>query len=113
MRGVSERMHVMYIHFDLIYDPKRSKWDATIPGGLKELERFKSIIHPKINNSVINNLEGKLEIDNKSKIRLLMERMISNHQERPLTSAFMLSGLMLKLVYEIIEAHKKIGNITT
>ena len=33
MNGTSEKMHCIYLHFDLIYDPTRSRWDACIPPG--------------------------------------------------------------------------------
>lgn len=103
LSGTSEKMHILYMHFDLLYDPHRSNWDAVIPGGLINVNRFKSIMHPEINDPIISNLEGKLKVDNKTKIKLLMERMISIHKERPHKSVLLLSGLMLELIYEIME----------
>jgi AraC-like DNA-binding protein len=103
MKGISERMHLLYMHFDLLYDPHRSSWDATLPGGLKDMQRFKAVMHPEIDDPVIGSLNGKLDVNNKARIRLLMERIIARHKESPRTSALLLSGLMLELIYEILE----------
>ena len=48
MQCDSDTMHVRFIHFDLIYNRKRSHWDACIPGGTLDLSPWKSLLHPPL-----------------------------------------------------------------
>ena len=92
----------MYIHFDLIYDPNRSHWDAYLPGDPRDLTYFDGLMHPPVNNLLINDLNGKIDIADFFSIKNIMKKMCRNYQEHLQESMLALSGLFLQLVDEII-----------
>ena len=103
MRGTSENMHCIYLHFDLIYDAKRSHWDACIPPGTLDLSEFKELLHPKINDPFWANLHGRLRLTNPNAVKALMIRICSLHTGGKADNALRVSGIMLELLTEIRE----------
>jgi len=101
MSGTSEKMHCIYLHFDLIYDVKRSHWDACIPPGTRDLSTFKEFMHPKISDSFWGNLKGKLHLSNPNIVKALMIRICSLHTVYKANNALRISGIMLELLAEI------------
>jgi AraC-like DNA-binding protein len=97
MSGTSKKMHCIYLHFDLIYDAKRSNWDACIPPGTQDLSSFKEFMHPKIGDSFWNDLRGKLHLSNPNIVKALMIRICSLHND----NALRISGVLLELLAEI------------
>lgn len=103
MSGTSEKMHCIYLHFDLIYGSKRSHWDACIPGGTKDLSAFREFMHPKLNNPFWAGLKGKLPLVNPNSLRALMLRICSLHTSGKADNAVRVSGIMFELLEEIKE----------
>lgn len=103
MRGTSGIMHCLHIHFDLLYDPERSHWDASIPGGTKNLDDFKEIMHPPLDEPEINSLKGLIKLDNHALIASLFEEICHEHNRFRNNSMLKLSGMMLELIDEIIK----------
>jgi AraC-like DNA-binding protein len=101
MSGTSEKMHCIYLHFDLIYDPERSSWDACIPAGTLDLSPFKEFIHPEITEPFWGNLKGKLALSNPNVIKALMIRICSLHSSCKSANALRISGILLELLAEI------------
>lgn len=101
MSGTSEKMHCIYLHFDLIYDPERSHWDACIPGGTKDLSIFGKFMHPKLNDPFWAGLKGKLPLLNPDSVKTLMIRICSLHHSGKADNAVRVSGIMLELLEEI------------
>lgn len=102
MRGTSPRMHCLYAHFDLLYDPERSHWDAVVPGGTRDLGDWRALMHPTLGDAVIDSWCGKLRIGNKSAVRDLLERICVEHLHYSESVAVLLSGLMLQTVAELL-----------
>jgi hypothetical protein len=102
MRGISELMNCVYIHFDLIYDSIRSHWDACIPGGTKDLSDFQELMHPPVPDSEISSWNGKLDIKNHTRISQLMKEVCVEHKRSVSIPDIRLKGLMLQLLYEIL-----------
>ena len=98
MRGTSEKMNCIYIHFDLAYEPGRSHWNAFIPGGTKDLSRSKALMHPPLDDPSIGAWCGKIEFENKSLVKLLMKQICLEHKRSGERSFLLLSGLMLQFM---------------
>jgi AraC-like DNA-binding protein len=107
MQGISDRMKCLYIHFDLIYDPARSHWDACIPGGTLDAEAFDDIMHPPVTHPVLNSLSGKIELDKLSSICFLMKKICLNFNRKSPYCRIRIKGLMLELLYEVISGRMK------
>jgi len=101
MSGTSEKMHCIYMHFDLIYDIKRSHWDACIPSGTRDLSIFEEFMHPKINDPFWKNLKGRLQLINPNIVKALMIRICSLHTAGKAINALRISGILLELLAEI------------
>lgn len=101
MNGTSEKMYCIYLHFDLIYDPERSHWDACIPSGTHDLSALKEFMHPKISNSFWKDLKAKLRLVNPNAVKALMLRICSLHTSGRAANALRISGIMLELLAEI------------
>ncbi len=101
MSGTSEKMHCIYLHFDLIYDTKRSHWDACIPPGTRDLSTFKEFMHPKINDPFWGNLKGKFQLINPNIVKALMIRICSLHTDGKADKVLSISGILLELLAEI------------
>ncbi|MEM4248469.1 MAG: AraC family transcriptional regulator [Candidatus Nanoarchaeia archaeon] len=102
MRGTSETMHLAYIHFDLCFDPKRSIWDAHIPPFFLDSSPFKKILHPKIKDSLLGRLTGKIISDDKSGIISQVREICAIHRLYGNSAILELSGMMTRLIACII-----------
>lgn len=99
VRGTSAGIHLLYVHFDLLYDLARSHWDAHIPGGTRDLSKFEKRMHPNLGDPVISSLCGKVCVSNQALILSLLEQICLEHSRSPLGSMVLLSGLMLQLLH--------------
>lgn len=106
MKGTSSEMHCRYIHFDLQYDPKRSHWDACIPGGTINLERYSLFMHPQVQNNGINILCGHISTTPGPIISDLIFNICLIHTRNP-ASIVELSALMLSLLENILKLYQK------
>lgn len=98
MCGTSTKMHCMYIHFDLAYDPERSHWDAYIPGGTNDLKLFKKMMHPRFPDSDVNTWFGKLTVGNSPVAGRLMMEICEIHGKYGNAAALRLSIMMTQLI---------------
>jgi AraC-like DNA-binding protein len=103
MSGNSEKMHCIYLHFDLIYDVIRSNWNAYIPAGTHDLSKFDEFMHPEIDDPFFSKLCGKLNLKNPVSLKALMIRICSMHTKRKADSSLRISGVMLELLSELKE----------
>jgi AraC-like DNA-binding protein len=110
MRGTT-RMHCVYAHFDLLYNPKRSHWDMHIPGGRKDLSEWNHLMHPPLPDPQIAAWRGKISVPNHAAIGALLQKIALEHARSPSDSAIMLSGLMIQVVAEIIRGMFKGTNL--
>ncbi|HMB00422.1 MAG TPA: helix-turn-helix transcriptional regulator [Spirochaetota bacterium] len=99
---LTKGVHTIYIHFDLIYNPKRSHWDALIPGGTLDLRPYADKMHPKIADKDINALSGVLELANAHVIKELMRFIAKEHTRSGDDSLIILSGMMLRVIGEVL-----------
>lgn len=103
MRGTSSLMNCVYIHFDLIYDPERSNWDACIPGGTMDLSEYAELIHPPVNDPVIASWQGKIPLrDHRQVMQLMKQICVEHHRRTPMLAQMSLQGLMLQLINELV-----------
>ena len=98
MRGTSAKMHCVHIHFDLVYAPARSHWDAYIPGGTKDLKPFQKMMHPKFPGSTIGSWAGKLQVKNYPAAGRLMMEICEIHGKYGNGAALRLSAMMIQLI---------------
>ncbi|OGV34049.1 MAG: hypothetical protein A2020_01110 [Lentisphaerae bacterium GWF2_45_14] len=103
MRGVGARMHCLYIHFDLIYDSARSHWDAYIPGD-SDLSEYRRLMHPPLNEPVINSWRGRLPLVRRKPEILDIFRTVAREHKRSPYHELKLSGMILELINEIDNA---------
>jgi AraC-like DNA-binding protein len=98
MEGFAPRMRCLYLHFDLCYDPRRSHWDAYIPGGTMDLAAARHRMHPPVSDPVIGRWCGLLVLSNQPLILSRMEQICLEHLRAPEQSALAISGMMVQLV---------------
>jgi AraC-like DNA-binding protein len=98
MSGTSEKMHCLYVHFDLVYDPKRSHWDACIPEGTLDLSPFANYMHPPIADPLIRSLCGLVPLEKGDGIPTLLTRICAEHRRSSNRALLRLSGMMLELL---------------
>lgn len=108
MRGVGARMNCLYIHFDLIYDPKRSHWNAFIPGN-SDISEYSHLMHPPIDDPVINSWRGILPIAKRQPEILDLFRKIAYEHKRSPHHELRLSGMVLELINEINDALENVS----
>ncbi|MFZ2657161.1 MAG: AraC family transcriptional regulator [Victivallales bacterium] len=111
MRGTSERMNCIYIHFDLIYDPLRSHWNAYIPSGTADLSQWKRLMHPAVDDASIKNMSGIIHNSDKPAVRQLMKQICIEHKRSGGKSYLLLSGMMTQLVSMLITEHDRKGHV--
>jgi len=102
MQGYPPTMHCLYAHFDLLYDPRRSHWDACIPGGTRDLRTCRPRLHPPVRDPLIAAWCGKLLVANPMAIEKLLGDICLEHRRSPSGATVILSGLLLQLLAEII-----------
>ncbi|MEA2011719.1 MAG: AraC family transcriptional regulator [Verrucomicrobiota bacterium] len=103
MTGFAPKSKVIYIHFDLIFDSRRSLWNAYIPAGTEILDRH-DFMHPPIIDKLLSSLSGRLDLYDKSEIKRLMTKICYLHDWYPDGKGLLeLSGLMLQLISHIID----------
>ncbi|QHI68783.1 helix-turn-helix domain-containing protein [Tichowtungia aerotolerans] len=105
MRGDAPGTKLQYIHFDLIYDPKRSHWSASIPAGTVDLSRWKDRIHPPLDDSILRNWCGKLDAGNQTRVTELLRKIVFEYN-RTQTSRLTIAGLVLQLTGHLMEAQQ-------
>ncbi len=103
MEGFKPSMHCIYAHFDCIYDPDRSHWDAHIPPSVLDLSAYAELIHPPLEKTVVANWHGKMQLANHVVVGKLLERIALEHERDRGNSMIMLSGLMLEVIAEILK----------
>ncbi|MBD3241643.1 MAG: helix-turn-helix domain-containing protein [Chitinivibrionales bacterium] len=102
MEGFAPVMHCVFAHFDLLYDPRRSHWDACIPGGVLDLTPWAEYLHPPLGDPVIDGWCGKLPIDNAPAIGTMLTELCVEHRRTAATNALLLSAAMQRIVGEIL-----------
>jgi len=102
MRGDAPGTHLLFIHFDLFYDPKRSHWSAQIPGDTTDLTPWKDRIHPPINDSAIAQWCGRVSCRNPTIITETLRRIIMEYNRKQ-TSNLLVGGLCQHLVGLLLE----------
>lgn len=104
MRGYPPEMHCIYLHFDLCYDPRRSHWDACIPGGSIDLGCFTELMHPPVNDPIIGKWKGKIIRKCPECVGdLITEIVIEHKRARSFHSPFLLSSMMRMLIFHLID----------
>lgn len=115
MRGTSEEMHCVYLHFDLFYDPLRSHWDAVIPGGVMDLKKYSAKMHPPLEDPVIAQWRGKILTATAPDVKALFRGICHLHKNFP-WQRLAQAGLFLQLLEEILiltSEHSTQENIRT
>jgi AraC-like DNA-binding protein len=103
MEGFKPSMHCIFAHFDLIYDPARSHWDAHVPPDVLDLSAYADLMHPPLPHIAIAKWCGKMQLANNAAVGMLLERIAFEHERDPRKSALVLSGMMLEVIAEILK----------
>ncbi len=101
MRGTSDEMHCLYLHFDLLYDPERSHWNAVIPGGMTDLKKHSVRMHPPVNDQIISQWQGKIITGANSNVKPLFRKICHIHKNFP-WQRLAQAGLFLQMLEEIL-----------
>ncbi len=101
MRGTSEKMHCIYLHFDLLYDPGRSHWNAYIPLGVTDLSKYSVRMHPPVTDPVISKWKGKIISGTAPSIKSLFRQICHVHGNFP-WQRLCQAGLFLQMLEEIL-----------
>ena len=104
MRGDAPGTLLRYIHFDLHYDPDRSHWSASIPGGTTDLSAWPGRMHPPVDDPIIGNWCGKIKAGNPVLINELLRRIILEYNQAE-TSSLLISGLVNQLLGHLLKSH--------
>jgi len=106
MRGTSDLMNCVYLHFDLLYDPERSHWDACIPGGTCNLDEFAELMHPPLQDSVIASWQGKIKLPRHQVVMQLMKQICLEHRRSGAGySPLLFQGMILHLISELLSQY--------
>ncbi len=98
MRGTC---HCQYFHFDLIYDPARSHWDAFLPGGFTDLSAWRERVHPPVTDPVISAWRGIIIEKTPLSAVNLINAICNRHRDHGGREMITLSALTVLLVQEI------------
>jgi AraC-like DNA-binding protein len=109
MEGFAPAMHVVYAHFDLLYDPRRSHWDACIPGSVLDLRQWQGLMHPRPVDPLIDSWKGRLKLANTAVIGGLLASLCLEHRRAPARAALSIGGLLLQVIGEICRGHAPSG----
>lgn len=101
MRGTSEEMHCIYLHFDLMYDPERSHWNAFIPGGVTDLSKYSARMHPPVDDPQISQWRGRIISGASPSVKSLFRRICHTHGNFP-WQRLCQAGLFMQMLEEII-----------
>ncbi len=102
MQGYGPEMALRYVHFDLLYDPVRSHWDFSIPGGMLDMDELHPLLHPPVNHPELKVLAGRMRGHTNGRVGRLMEDLcIEASRAQPLAGLRM-SGLLLEIVAEVL-----------
>jgi AraC-like DNA-binding protein len=102
----NDDMHLIYLHFDLVYDPERSHWNASLPGGTLDLSDYQDKMHPPVDDPVISQWCGLLDVGEPQKLYPLMRQICLEHR-RQTSCELALSGLLLQLIAALCTAVDK------
>ncbi len=101
MSGTGPRMHLAYIHFDLVFDPGRGLWDAHIPAGFTDTAPFIGRMGAKTKDPLFSKLSGKIVSGDKAGIIPLAREICALHRYSGASAALELSAMMLRLLANI------------
>lgn len=101
MRGTSDEMHCIYLHFDLLYDPARSHWNAVMPGGMMDLKKYSARMHPAVNDPAIQQWQGKIIAGSPPNIKSLFRKICHIHKNFP-WQRLAQAGLFMQMLEEIL-----------
>jgi len=106
MDSDSPCMELAYVHFDLIYQPDRSHWDFSIPGGMLELGELSPLMHAPLQDSRLARLCGHLRNYNNERVGHLLKEICAEAVRAQPYGALRMSGLMLEVVAEILRGQQ-------
>jgi AraC-like DNA-binding protein len=104
MRGHAPGTQLQYIHFDLIYDPARSHWSASVPGGTTDLGAWPGRMHPPVHDPVIRHWQGRLPPGNPAVLTETLRRIILE-RNRAQRSGLTTAGLVCQLLGHLLDRH--------
>jgi AraC-like DNA-binding protein len=98
MRGSSPSMRCSYIHFDLLHKPGLGRWDACIPGGALDLERFRQQGQERPTGTLADAWEGKLEVSNAPEAMALLKAICAERVREAQGFNLAAAGMLLQLL---------------
>lgn len=104
-------MQVPYLHFDLRYDPARSHWDFSIPGGCLDLSEHAALMHPPLAEPRLQALAGRIRHPGGQRVISLMRTLCAEAARGGAWSSLRLSGLLLQILAEILRLDESDGQV--
>lgn len=106
MDSDSPCMELAYVHFDLIYQPGRSHWDFSIPGGMLDLGELSALMHEPLPDARLSGLCGRLHNYNNERIGHLLKEISAEAVRAQPYGSLRTSGLLLEVVAEILRGQQ-------
>lgn len=106
MEGTSPSMELTYAHFDLVYQPGKSHWDFSIPGGMLDLAELSALMHGPLQEPRLNTLCGHLRSYTNERVGHLLKEICAEAVRAQPYGALRMSGLMLEIVAEILRGQQ-------
>jgi AraC-like DNA-binding protein len=104
---MSEKMHCIYAHVELLFSPERTRL-FRIPGGVRDLSPWREFIHPAFGNKAIDSLCGVVKLANPLQVKMLFKELCKTHRLEP-GRQFKLAGLVTEILDELLSS-KRINN---
>lgn len=106
MEGSGSAMELAYVHFDLVYQPGKSHWDFSIPGGLLDLSKSAHLMHTPVREPRLTRLCGRISGYTNERIGLLLKEVCAEAVRAQPYGNLRMSGLMMEVVAEILRGQE-------
>lgn len=102
MEGYAPSSTVPFVHFDLLYDPRRSHWEAHIPEDTTDLSRWSRLLHPPLNLPQIDQLRGSISGYTNQQVGIMLVEMAQEFARGLPFARMILSSRILEVLALIL-----------
>jgi len=102
MEGYPPSMELAYAHFDVVYQPGKSHWDFSIPGGMLDLAELSALMHEPVCEPRVARLCGRLHSYTNERVGHLLKDVCAEAVRAQPCGALRMSGMMTEMIAEIL-----------
>lgn len=100
MESRADPQHLLYVHFDLVYNLKRSPAVAPPPAGFVAVREHPGLLHPPVKALGIDRWQGRLPLVNGAVVRQILQRMA--HEDLTARHPLVQAGLVIEMLGAIL-----------